>query len=433
VVALRIPHDDQWGMEEELSLAAEATERERSSSSFSIDNPLPPSPFPSPPPPHYVLSLSPIYTRVAFSFSLLCPALSLAYAITLDNSPLLLLLILSPFILVAFTLCLMIRPRDDSPSHYKFIHLQFATLSAIPELCFIIGDLRSGSYGSLFRAPFRISLFLVLYQGCHQVRTIISEMPDPALHSFLRTNVVATLASMFPPMLYMAFVSVKCTINTRSFEDPVCVSTSVCQVFLSSYIFAGHFIRMSYACISSQSRHPLTIQQIVTFSNLQTRNKVQCILIAITAVCALYLFAHLESPPVSSYVIFAVGTLGGTSLFITFVWEAWSLTRSRKKFMRRPTEQGLATSGAAEGSSRTSAAFSSAGLSRSDSSRSDSSRSVSSRAVVVVVAASPVYANTAYCLTALTALNYAAYAITLRLSFFIYARLLVPIVGEFDP
>lgn len=82
----------------------------------------------------------------------------------------------------------------------------------------------------------------------------------------------------------------------REFTDthPSLLTPACAQLFLSSYILAGTIMRIVYRSIAAHSRHPLSTAQIASFSKLQTRNKVQVVLILVTALCALYLFAHLE-------------------------------------------------------------------------------------------------------------------------------------------
>ena len=279
------------------------------------------------------------------------PALSVAYAVTLDDDYNVYRLLCLPVAGILFSMCFFMKPRNKKRWYKVYTIVNFILMAVVTEYSLVLGDYLAehardsdaermklyGSefYNSLFFGSLRVlAAWVPLFVVGFWVRASIATLSDIELSIFLRETVFISGFATMGPLLFLTLEGAKCLRQTE-------IDFSVCKT--SSFVVDGisAYLLMFYAFGIIRNSVPLSVRKTKTvsfnqFATMVVGKKDKCyfFLSFVALLCGCYLFSFLGTYSVPDLItdrsIKLTGYIGMISLVCIGIMEALYLLKQRQ-------------------------------------------------------------------------------------------------------
>ncbi|GMH82038.1 hypothetical protein TrST_g3249 [Triparma strigata] len=261
-----------------------------------------------------------------------------------------------PVAAMSFLLSFFMKPKRVDRPYLYFLYFHFFTFLIFGELASSTGLLVPGYLMEGLFILLRIPVWCFMFKKALKLRASAAELPPDELSDFLCQTVLLKGSASVGPMIFFSFETVSCFISQGSVSDGKCSDTARASLYLSVYLLV-----LTTLSIFSKST-PRSVQRATAWEysavatlNLKWWQKLQGGLMAVTALCSLYLLSALGVERDLRSNIGNVGAIGFLALMFAVLIGMFSLNDTLEV---RQTSGTLSGAGGAEGRGRASRAIS---------------------------------------------------------------------------
>ncbi|GMH63274.1 hypothetical protein TL16_g03669 [Triparma laevis f. inornata] len=269
------------------------------------------------------------YTFLSFLFTTTTTVLRVLYTFvgieyfnTVGNSIL-------PISATSFLLALFTKPKRDDKLYMGILYFHFFTFLIFGELILSAGNLAAGYETEGIFTLLRIPVWCYVFKKGLKLRESAGRLPPEELSEFLCQTVLVKGTATIGPMIFFSFETVSCFIAQSSYVDGLygCSDTARASLYLSVYLLV-----LTTLSIFSKST-PKSVQRATAWEysavatlNLKWWQKLQGGLMAVTALCSLYLLSALGVERDLRSNVGNVGALGFIILMLAVIIGMFSLS-----------------------------------------------------------------------------------------------------------
>ena len=219
------------------------------------------------------------------------------------------------------------------PVYYTFVHVHFFFALVMSDIMVSVRHARKGKWFMFAQEMGIIFLFyLPSFWVLLKFRKRLAALPPKELSNYLVEYVVKAGLAAILSMLFLSFETMSCLSDMGYGADEgidTCVSVSLCQQYLSYYLFVALALRLFSKTVAFKVRTlvELKLHHIATFKGMNFRQRVQSLLTMLAGTCSIFLVSHLGArlPSKSSEdFLFYVGAVGALAATLALVLEVRS-------------------------------------------------------------------------------------------------------------